>query len=108
MSEQLLNILKLCLLALLYLFFFRVLRAVWAEVSTARATDAKPSGRGHRRSDTTTTKLPGGRRKRSSHPTDVVVVGPACSTVVVVAAVVVVVGSGTVTLVLGVHSTHGG
>ena len=33
MSEQLLFILKLCLLALLYLFFFRVLRAVWAEVS---------------------------------------------------------------------------
>lgn len=32
MSEQLLFLLKLCLLALLYLFFFRVLRAVWAEV----------------------------------------------------------------------------
>jgi pSer/pThr/pTyr-binding forkhead associated (FHA) protein len=75
-SEQLLNILKLCLLALLYLFFFRVLRAVWAEVSTARTTEAKPSGRGHRRSDTTVTKLPGGRRKRSSSPTDVVVVEP--------------------------------
>ena len=29
MSEQLLNILKICLLVLLYLFFFRVLRAVW-------------------------------------------------------------------------------
>ena len=34
MSEQLLTILKLCLLALLYLFFFRVLRAVWAELRT--------------------------------------------------------------------------
>jgi hypothetical protein len=33
-SEQLLTILKLCLLALLYLFFFRVLRAVWAELRT--------------------------------------------------------------------------
>jgi pSer/pThr/pTyr-binding forkhead associated (FHA) protein len=32
MDEQLLTILKLCLLALLYLFFFRVLRAVWAEI----------------------------------------------------------------------------
>ena len=32
MSEQLLTILKLCLLALLYLFFLRVLRAVWAEL----------------------------------------------------------------------------
>jgi hypothetical protein len=31
-SEQLLFLLKLCLLALLYLFFFRVLRAVWAEL----------------------------------------------------------------------------
>jgi pSer/pThr/pTyr-binding forkhead associated (FHA) protein len=31
-SEQLLFVLKLCLLALLYLFFFRVLRAVWAEL----------------------------------------------------------------------------
>jgi pSer/pThr/pTyr-binding forkhead associated (FHA) protein len=33
-SEQLLFVLKLCLLALLYLFFFRVLRAVWAEIKT--------------------------------------------------------------------------
>ncbi len=32
MSEQLLTILKLCLLVLLYLFFLRVLRAVWAEM----------------------------------------------------------------------------
>jgi len=34
-SEQLLNLLKLCLLALVYLFFLRVLRAVWVEVRTA-------------------------------------------------------------------------
>lgn len=32
MSEPLLTVLKLCLLVLLYLFFFRVLRAVWVEV----------------------------------------------------------------------------
>jgi hypothetical protein len=77
-SEQLLTILKLCLLALLYLFFFRVLRAVWAEVSTARTGEVKSGGRAgrSRRSDTTSTKLSGGRRKRSSHPTDVVVVEP--------------------------------
>ena len=31
-SEQLLTILKLCLLVLLYLFFLRVLRAVWTEI----------------------------------------------------------------------------
>lgn len=34
MSDQLLFLLKLCLLALLYLFFLRVLRAVWAELRT--------------------------------------------------------------------------
>src|SRR5215472_12909470 len=34
MPDALLNLLKLLLLALLYLFFFRVLRAVWAEIST--------------------------------------------------------------------------
>ena len=33
MPDSLLTILKFCLLALLYLFFFRVLRAVWVEVS---------------------------------------------------------------------------
>jgi pSer/pThr/pTyr-binding forkhead associated (FHA) protein len=43
-SEQLLFVLKLCLLALLYLFFFRVLRAVWAEIKTpAVAVPAAPS-----------------------------------------------------------------
>lgn len=36
MSEQLLTVLKLCLLALLYLFFLRVLRAVWTEVNPPR------------------------------------------------------------------------
>ena len=43
-SEQLLNVLKLCLLALLYLFFLRVLRAVWVEVKgPALAVTAAPS-----------------------------------------------------------------
>jgi pSer/pThr/pTyr-binding forkhead associated (FHA) protein len=45
-SDQLLFILKLCLLALLYLFFFRVLRAVWAELRTpvpASGAQAAPS-----------------------------------------------------------------
>ena len=36
MPEQLLTILKLCLLALLYLFFLRVIRAVWVEVNGPR------------------------------------------------------------------------
>jgi hypothetical protein len=34
--ESLLTILKLCALALVYLFFLRVIRAVWAEVAPAR------------------------------------------------------------------------
>jgi hypothetical protein len=37
-SDQLLFVLKLCLLALLYLFFFRVVRAVWAELRTPSPT----------------------------------------------------------------------
>jgi len=43
MPESLLTILKFCFLALLYLFFFRVLRAVWAELrpSAANATVAR-------------------------------------------------------------------
>ncbi len=41
-SDQLLLILKLCLLALLYLFFFRVVRAVWSEI---RPAPPVPAGR---------------------------------------------------------------
>jgi hypothetical protein len=36
-SEPLLAVLRLCLLALLYLFFLRVLRAVWTEIRPPRA-----------------------------------------------------------------------
>src|SRR4051812_2274828 len=42
MDEQLLTILKLCLLALLYLFFFRVLRAVWTEIKGPKLVAPKP------------------------------------------------------------------
>ena len=42
MDEQLLTILKLCLLALLYLFFLRVLRAVWAEIRGPKVVQASP------------------------------------------------------------------
>jgi hypothetical protein len=54
MPDSVLTILKFCFLAVLYLFFIRVLRAVWVEVSgrapTARAAPAgygagAPSGR---------------------------------------------------------------
>jgi hypothetical protein len=56
-SEQLLTILKLCLLALLYLFFFRVLRAVWAELRPPKLVDATPRS---------ATGAAGGRRARKS------------------------------------------
>jgi pSer/pThr/pTyr-binding forkhead associated (FHA) protein len=41
--DSLLTILKFCFLALLYLFFIRVLRAVWAEVSGRTAVAATPA-----------------------------------------------------------------
>ena len=48
MPDELLTVFKLCFLALLYLFFFRVLRAVWTEVTASMApaptTDLAPTG----------------------------------------------------------------
>lgn len=56
MSEPLLAVLRLCLLALLYLFFLRVLRAVWTEIRPPRpaavaaaAAPAPARGRGRTR-----------------------------------------------------------
>jgi hypothetical protein len=43
MPDALLNVLKLLLLALLYLFFFRVLRAVWAELTARPVLVAAPA-----------------------------------------------------------------
>ncbi|MEO8693651.1 MAG: FHA domain-containing protein [Acidimicrobiales bacterium] len=44
MSEQLLNVFKICLLIVLYLFFLRVLRAVWAELKEPKpAVVASPA-----------------------------------------------------------------
>ena len=42
MTEQLLTILKVCLLVLLYLFFIRVLRAVWREIAEPQVAGAGP------------------------------------------------------------------
>jgi len=43
-SEQLLNVFKICLLIVLYLFFLRVLRAVWAELKEPKpAVVASPA-----------------------------------------------------------------
>jgi len=46
-SEQLLNVFKVCLLIVLYLFFLRVLRAVWAELKEPKpaiAVSPAPTG----------------------------------------------------------------
>jgi pSer/pThr/pTyr-binding forkhead associated (FHA) protein len=73
-SDQLLFVLKLCLLALLYLFFFRVLRAVWAELKTpAVAVPAAPT-----RAPATAPAPPKpDRRARRQQPPQLVVVEPA-------------------------------
>ena len=42
MPDSLLTILKFCFLAVLYLFFFRVLRAVWAELRGPASAPAAP------------------------------------------------------------------
>ena len=80
MPEPLLNVLKICLLILLYLFFFRVLRAVWAEVHLARLSPSSTSparggrgGRGGRRSGSG--RVP--RRSRERTPPTLKVVEPA-------------------------------
>ncbi|MFP5320536.1 MAG: FHA domain-containing protein [Acidimicrobiia bacterium] len=75
MPEPLLNVLKICLLILLYLFFFRVLRAVWAEVNLARQTGGAAStsaGGGRRRP-----RQPRRARARERTPPKLKVVQPA-------------------------------
>ncbi len=63
MPESLLTILKLCALALLYLFFLRVLRAVWAEVALPRAGTVSVGRAAPPR------RSPGRRERRWSHLT---------------------------------------
>jgi hypothetical protein len=76
-SEQLLNILKLCLLALVYLFLVRVVRAVWAEVSvTSTDTGRRPRRRGAVPAAAPAPAAPRGRKLRGS-PTELVAVEPA-------------------------------
>jgi pSer/pThr/pTyr-binding forkhead associated (FHA) protein len=55
--DQLLNLLKIFLLVLLYLFFFRVLRAVWTEINPPNVAEA-PAGAGRQ-----------GRQGRQARPT---------------------------------------
>lgn len=49
-SDPLLTLLKWCLLALLYLFFFRVLQATWSEVRAPRSAERSPARGSKRRS----------------------------------------------------------
>jgi pSer/pThr/pTyr-binding forkhead associated (FHA) protein len=76
-SEQLLNILKLCLLALIYLFLVRVLRAVWAEVSVTPAEGGRRTRR--RTSAPAATPAPPRSRRARGNPTELVAVEPADS-----------------------------
>jgi len=72
--EQLLTVLKLCLLALLYLFFLRVLRAVWTEVNPPEAAVAADRGQVAVAAPTKA-RTARGRRKQAV-PTRLVVVEP--------------------------------
>ena len=68
MTDQALDILKLVLLGLLYLFFARVLWAVWSEVRSAnsRATAPAPPLVADDRAATVAAEVP--RRRRSTKP----------------------------------------
>jgi len=79
--EQLLTILKLCLLALLYLFFLRVLRAVWTEVNPPKfpapegvgaPTSAQPAAPRAPKAP----KVPTTRKKAAAVPTVLVATSP--------------------------------
>lgn len=63
MPEQLLNLLKIFLLVLLYLFFLRVLRAVWTEVNVPRTADAAAGQAGR-----AAPRQRQGRQRGSAHP----------------------------------------
>lgn len=63
MSDQLLTFLKLIFLALLYLFFLRVLRAVWVELREPKPAPSPAAG-GPVPADTGPSRFPGARRLR--------------------------------------------
>lgn len=75
MSESLLNIFKLCLLALLYLFFLRVLRAVWVEMRDPKPSPAADPGATTVQATPTAAKKPR-RAHRSAAPSQLRVIEP--------------------------------
>lgn len=76
MSEQLLTILKLCLLALLYLFFFRVLRAVWAELRSPAPASVAAGGARATPKPPVAPPPPARRRSTKGRPTELVATAP--------------------------------
>ena len=78
MPDSLLTILKLVFLLLLYLFFFRVLAAVWAEINPRPTVPAPPSG-GGRRSGSAPGPAPAPTASGGKGPTRVRVIEPAAA-----------------------------
>jgi len=72
LSENLLCVLELLLLALVYLFFLRVLRAVWTELRAPQLAAAPASAAAHGTAPPAASKK---RRHRGAPPTAVVVLG---------------------------------
>lgn len=79
MSDELLTVLKFVLLALLYLFFFRVLRAVWVELNPPRAPERAPAGAGGAYNPPAAAAAPPNLSKRQAKkiPTQLTVLEPA-------------------------------
>lgn len=79
MSEQLLTILKLCLLVLLYLFFFRVLRAVWVEINGPKLAERRAPAPAAAPAPGPVVAAPTGkgRKPKRNTPTHLTVVEPA-------------------------------
>lgn len=62
MSDAMLIVLRVCVLVLLYLFFFRVVRAVWVEVKTPAPVLVPAGDRRQRREQAKAEKAASGRR----------------------------------------------
>ncbi len=81
MSEALLTLLRWCLLALIYLFFFRVLQATWFSTVAGRKVSARAGGSNGRPSgpNPSTSKAGGGRKKnkRQARVPTLMIVEPA-------------------------------
>ena len=75
--EQLLTLLKICLLILLYLFFLRVLRVVWVEVARVDTAGAAPATVGSAEPKVSRRDRKQRRREPRGDPSALVIVQPA-------------------------------